>query len=197
MEAMELLHGRVSAVADELGEPAPAGRDLDAILRAGVAAPDHGGLRPWRFVLVRGTARERLGDLFADAARARDPRLDDAAVEKQRSKPLRAPLLIAVAARVDPENPKIPAIEQVLSAGAAAQQMQLAATAQGYGSVWLTGANAHDARVAEALGLDFDDRIVAFLYMGTRLAAAAAPPARPDPAEFVTEWREPLSLETL
>lgn len=196
MDALELLHTRASAVADALDEPAPAGADLDAILRAGVAAPDHGSLRPWRFVLVRGAARERLGAVFAEAARARDPALDEASLAQQRAKPLRAPLIIAVAARVDPDNPKIPAIEQILSAGAAAQQMQLAANALGYGSVWLTGPNARDAHVAEALGLDLDDQVVAFLYMGTP-RQAARPPRRPEPAGFVTEWHEPLTLETL
>lgn len=196
MDALELLHGRASAVADRLVEPAPAGADLDAILRAGVAAPDHGSLRPWRFVLVRGAARERLGEVFAEAARARDPALDEATVARQRAKPLRAPLIIAVAARVDPDNPKIPAIEQILSAGAAAQQMQLAANALGYGSVWLTGPSARDAHVAEALGLDLDDQLVAFLYMGTP-RQAVRPPRRPEVAGFVTEWREPLTLETL
>lgn len=196
MDALELLHNRASAVADALDEPAPAGADLDAILRAGLAAPDHGSLRPWRFVLIRGTARERLGEVFAEAARARDPALDEATLARQRAKPLRAPLIVAVAARIDPDNPKIPAIEQILSAGAAAQQMQLAANALGYGSVWLTGASARDAHVAEALGLELDDRIVAFLYMGTP-PDAVHPRRRPEPAGFVTEWRQPLTLETL
>lgn len=196
MDALELLHKRASAAAERLDEPAPAGADLEAILRAGVAAPDHGALRPWRFVLVRGAARERLGEVFGEAARARDPACDEAEVARQRAKPLRAPLIVAVAARVDVDHPKIPAIEQILSAGAAAQQMQLAANALGYGSVWLTGPSASDAHVAEALGLDLDDRIVAFLYMGTP-RTTIDPPPRPDPAGFVTEWRAPLTLETL
>lgn len=196
MDALALLHDRTSAAADTLDEPAPAGADLEAILRAGVAAPDHGALRPWRFVLVRGAARARLGEVFAEATRARAPEADAAEVERQRAKPLRAPLVIAVAARVDVDHPKIPAIEQILSAGAAAQQMQLAANALGYGSVWLTGPNAHDAHVAEALGLDVDDRVVAFLYMGTPRTPLRAR-QRPDPAGFVTEWHKPLALETL
>lgn len=196
MDALALLHDRASAAADTLDEPAPAGAELEAILRAGVAAPDHGALRPWRFVLVRGAARARLGEVFAEATRTRDPEADAAEVERQRAKPLRAPLVIAVAAHVDVDHPKIPAIEQILSAGAAAQQMQLAANALGYGSVWLTGPNAHDAHVAEALGLDLDDRVVAFLYMGTPRTPLRAR-QRPDPAGFVTEWHEPLALETL
>lgn len=196
MTPLQLLHSRASVPADQLDEPAPSGEDLSAILRAGVAAPDHGGLRPWQFLLIRGAARSALGDVFAAALQARDPAAPDTAVEKQRGKPLRAPLIIAVVARVEPDNPKIPEIEQVLSAGAAAQQMQLAAHALGYGSIWLTGENARDAVVTEALGLGFDDRIVAFLYLGTPREAGHGV-ERPDPAAFTVEWTEPLRMETL
>ena len=196
MELVELLQQRRSIPADCLRDPAPAGDDLDAILRAGVAAPDHDGLRPWRFLLVRGDARRRLGDVFAEAARRRAPDLTPEAFERQRAKPSRAPLIIVVAARIDPDNARVPEIEQVLSAGAALQQMQLAASALGYGAIWLTGPNAHDGGVTEALGLGLDDRVVGFLYLGT----AAAPPAaavRPDPAEHASEWTEPCSYDTV
>lgn len=196
MDALELLQNRRSVPADQLDEPAPTGGDLDAILRAGVAAADHDGLRPWRFLVIRGSARAALGEVFARALAARAPDSDDAALAKQRAKPLRAPLILAVAARVDPANARVPVIEQILSAGAALNQMQLAANALGYGAIWLTGANAHDGLVAEALGLDFDDRVVGFLYLGT---ARTAPPsrARPDPAGFVTEWHGAREYESL
>lgn len=196
MDAISVLTGRHSIAADRLDEPAPSGSDLETILRSAVAAPDHGGLRPWRFVLIRGQARHRLGEVFAEATRAREPATDEKTLAAQAAKPLRAPLIIAVAARTDPDNPKIPALEQALSAGVAAQQMQLAANALGYGSIWLTGPNTYDSMVAEALGLDIDDRLVAFLYLGT--ARNGAPPAqRPDPWEFAREWSEPQGYETL
>ena len=195
MDALELLHERRSTPADALTVPAPSGADLDAILRAGVAAPDHDGLQPWRFILIRGAARERLGEVFADATRQRVPQVDEATLARQRGKPLRAPLVIAVAACVEPDNDRVPPIEQILSAGAALHQMQLAANALGYGSIWLTGPNAHDGMVAEALGLDFDDRLVGFLYLGTASDTRRAP-ARPEPRACVTEWEGPTTFET-
>ena len=195
MDALELLHGRQSTPPAALGGPAPSGADLDAILRAGVTAPDHDGLRPWRFILIRGAARQRLGDVFADATRQRTPDADEAALERQREKPLRAPLLIAVAACVDPDNTRVPPIEQILSAGAALHQMQLAASALGYGAIWLTGPNAHDGLVAEALGLDFDDRLVGFLYLGTARDSPGTP-VRPDACAHVVEWEGPSAFET-
>lgn len=196
MDALQLLHNRRSVPADQLHEPAPEAGDLDAILRAGVAAADHDGLRPWRFLVIRGSARALLGDVFARALLARAPHSDAAAVERQRGKPLRAPLVLAVAARIDPDNARVPAIEQILSAGAALNQMQLAANALGYGAIWLTGPNAHDGQVAEALGLDFDDRLVGFLYLGT---PRTEPPdrERPEPQDFVTEWNGEREYESL
>lgn len=194
MSILELLHARASVPAVLLEEPAPEGADLQAILRAAVTAPDHGGLTPWRFLLIRGEARRRLGDVFAAALRKRNPDVSEAEVERQRAKPLRAPLIVVVVAAVQPDNPKVPATEQILSAGCAAQHMQLAANALGYGSIWLTGANAFDWNVNEALGLNFDDQIVSFLYLGTPRERPPAP-ARPDPARFVSEWTEPLALE--
>lgn len=196
MDAISLLTGRHSTAPDRLDEPAPSGADLETILQSAVTAPDHGGLQPWRLILIRGEARRRLGEVFAEATQARDPGADDDALAKQASKPLRAPLIIAVAAHIDADNPKIPIIEQLLSAGAAAQQIQLAAIALGYGAIWLTGPNAHDGAVAEALGLDLDDRIVAFVNIGTP-RQSDAPPQRPGPWDFTTEWVEPLTHETL
>lgn len=196
MDALDLLQGRVSVGPDFLGEPAPTDAQIETLIRAALTAPDHGGLRPWSFILVRGGARARLGEVFADAARQRDPGIDDAALDRLRGKPQRAPLIIAVAARIDPEHPKIPTIEQILSAGAAAQQLQLAANALGFGAIWLTGESAHDATVREALGLDFDDRLVGFIHIGTP-ARVPGHPGRPDSARFLHEWHEPLQLETL
>ncbi len=196
MDAISLLNGRYSTPAGQLAEPAPTDAELTTMLRSAVAAPDHGGLRPWQFRIIRGEARERLGAVFAEAAHARDPALGEQALAAQAGKPLRAPLLIAVAARCEPDHPKIPESEQLLSAGAAAQQIQLTARALGYGAIWLTGPNAHDARVTEALGLGLGDRVIAFIYIGTERAPGAAP-QRPDPWDFAAEWTEPQSHETL
>lgn len=196
MDVIEFLRTRASVPADRLVEPAPGDAQIETLVGAAVTAPDHGGLQPWRFIVIRGDARSRLGEVFAEAARQRAPQTDAGTLEKLRQKPLRAPLIIAVAAAVDADHPKVPVIEQLQSASAAAQQLQLAAAALGFGSIWLTGAPAHDPAVAEALGLDFDDRLVGFIYLGTAAGPVTAPP-RPDPAGFIREWSEPLQLDTL
>ncbi len=192
MEVMEALLSRVSVPPRLLGEPAPEGADLDAILTAGLCAPDHGALQPWRFVLVRGEARERLGSVFVEALRTRDPEADEEAIAKEQGRPLRAPLVIAVCAKVSDEKPNVPAIEQVVAAGAAAMNMMTAAQAKGYGSIMLTGTNAYDPHVKQALGLDEVDEIVCFLYLGTPVKTLNRK-RRPAPDEFVSEWTGPPS----
>jgi nitroreductase len=187
MEALEAVMTRASVAPAFLTEPAPEGRALERILAAGASAPDHGRLRPWRFILIRGDGRLRLGEVFAEALRRRQPDATEAALEQERARPLRAPLLIAVAARVDPQHPKIPEVEQILSTGAAVQNLLIAAHAQGFGGKWLTGANAYDDHVKAALGLAGDDRLVGFVHLGS---IEGKPPAVPhaDPIDLTVEW---------
>jgi nitroreductase len=128
--------------------------------------------------------------VFAQALLKRQPDAPAAALEQERARPLRAPLLIAVAAKVDRHHPKIPEIEQILSTAAAAQNILIAAHAQGFGAKWLTGANAYDEHVKQALGLDPDDRLVSFVYLGSR---AGEPPQVPhaDASAHTVEWHTP------
>lgn len=191
MDAIDALTSRFSA--PRLAEPAPAEADIETMLAAAARAPDHGRLRPWKFILVRGAARERLGDVLADALRRRDPSTRDSALSRERAKPLRAPLIVVVAAAVKPDHPKIPEIEQVLSAGCAAQNILLAAHALGYGAIWKTGAPSYDDGVKAALGLAPKDHIVGFLYVGTVDEEAPAAVDRPHHGEFVSDWAEPVA----
>ena len=173
-----------------LTEPAPEGAVLARLLEAGAAAPDHGRLRPWRFFLVRGAARERLGAVFAEALARSVPEATAPMLERERAKPMHAPLILVVAAHVV-AHPKVPAIEQILAAGAAAQNILLAAHAAGFGAMWRTGEPAYDEGVKAAFGLAPEDAIIGFLYLGTRRDAAAE---RPRKAAEALEWNGPGSL---
>jgi len=179
MQAIDALLTRRSARA--LTEPAPDAGALELIFAAAARAPDHGRLRPWRFILVRGPARERFGALLAEQLRRTHPQIGEESLQRERLKAFRAPLIIVVAAHCDPAV-KIPVIEQTLSAAAAAHAMMLAAFALGFNAMWKTGAAAYDATVKEALGLAPADAIVGFLYFGTESGERA--PAAP------SEWRE-------
>jgi nitroreductase len=184
MDALECLLHRNSA--PQLTEPAPRGEDLQRILKAGLRAPDHARLKPWRFVLIDGQGRAQLGELFAQVALADNPTLDATALEKLRLKPQRAPLIIVVVACVQ-EHPKVPEIEQLLSAGCAAHGVLLAAHALGFAGIWRTGAMTFHPGVQRALGLGANEKIVGFLYMGTR-AGIAKPLPDYDTCDFVEYW---------
>jgi nitroreductase len=190
MEALEAVLTRQSVPPAFLKEPGPDDAALARILAAGACAPDHGRLRPWRFIVIRGPARARLGEVFVEALKGRQPEASEAAIEQERLRPMRAPLLIAVAARVAPQHPKIPEIEQILSTAAAAQNILLAAHAQGFGAKWLTGGNAYDDHVKRALGLAPDDRLLGIIHVGT---VDGTPPAVPhaDARAHTIEWQGP------
>ncbi len=184
MTAIDTLLTRASV--SDLADPAPDGRDLDLILQAGLRAPDHGKLRPWRFVLIRGDARRAWAETVVAALKAREPDAPQPAIEKQRNRALNAPLIIALGAKLRPGH-KIPEIEQLLSVGAAAMNMLNAVHALGFGGVWLTGANSFDPAVVEALGLEATDKLAGFLFVGTPRSAPLAT-RRPPVEDHVTEW---------
>jgi nitroreductase len=189
MDAIEAILTRRTVPPVKMGPPGPDEASLRRILEAGAAAPDHGLLRPWRFLVVRGEGRARLGELFADFVRRTAQGASPQEIEKQRTAPLRAPVIVVVAARVEPEHPKIPAVEQIGSAAAAAQNMLLAAHALGFAAKWATGKQAYDDTVRAGLGLRGSDLIVGFLYLGS-YAADHPPSQRAGLEGVVQDWPE-------
>jgi nitroreductase len=170
-----------------LGEPGPSDADLRTIFEAAMRAPDHGKLRPWRFFTIRGDARQRLSDLFVEGLKRRDPQASEAQVEKEREKPLRAPVTIAVAAKIVTGH-KVPPIEQTLSAGAAAMNILNAIHALGFAAKWVTGDNCYDDEFKRHFDLNKVDRLIGFIHVGTSPDGATVP-NRPDPDAFVTDWK--------
>jgi nitroreductase len=184
MEALDALLNRVSL--GRLLEPAPDAAQRELLFRAALRAPDHGYLRPWRFLTIEGEARAKLGELFVSALLAKDPQASEAAITKARAMPLRAPLMVVVIATLQAGH-KVPEVEQLLSAGCAAHGILLAAHAQGLGAMWRTGEMAYDRNVAAGLGLGEQERIVGFLYLGSVEGERRAAPELA-PADFVKAW---------
>jgi len=188
VDALDAIFSRRSV--GRLLDPAPSPSELQTILEAGAAAPDHGCLKPFRFVVLQGEAKDGFGRVLSTAYVARcdaiNAAVDPAALEKERTKLGRAPVVVVVCA-VRQEVRKVPWEEQEDAAAAAAQNILLAATALGYGSMWRTGEPAYDPIVKDALGLGPDDAIVGFLYLGTspREAERRVPPLD----GLVVEWR--------
>ncbi|PWB33481.1 nitroreductase [Pseudomonas sp. SDI] len=183
MEALDALLNRVSV--PRLVEPAPNAAQREALFQAALRAPDHGQLRPWRFLTIEGAAREKLGELLVAAAQAKGD-ASQAALDKARAMPLRAPLLIVVIARLQ-EHFKVPKAEQLIAAGCAAHGILIAAHAQGIGAVWRTGELSYTRQVAEGLGLAAGEEVIGFLYVGTPVNEPRQAPVLAT-EEFVKAW---------
>jgi nitroreductase len=187
MDAIQLLITRTSN--GKLTEPAPDSETLRLAYEAAARAPDHQALRPTRVFAVRGVARERLGELMADSEKRRRPAAASDELERMRAKALRAPLILVVAAVVEP-HPKVPPVEQLLAAGMAAHAVLYVLQARGFAAILRTGDIAYDAEVKRAFGLREQDAIVGLIYAGTaRLPAPNS--VRPVPSDFVQEWGAP------
>src|SRR6516164_7656721 len=172
LNALELLTTRRSFKAVELSGPGPSAAEIDTLLTVAARVPDHGKLAPWRFIVFEGAARRAAGDAIAAAFQAKYPDAKPEHVEAERNRLMRAPLVVAVVSRAGP-HVKIPEWEQILSSGAAAMNLALAAHALGFGTSWITEWYAYDRRVLDALGLAAHERIAGFIHIGR-------PPGRPE-----------------
>jgi nitroreductase len=184
---IDLLRTRRSLKPVELTGPGPSPADLDTLLTIASRVPDHGKLTPWRFIVFEGDARLKAGEAIAAAFRAKYPDAKPDQVDFERQRLARAPLVIAVVSRAAP-HVKIPEWEQVLSSGAAAMNLVVAAHALGYGAAWITEWYAYDRSVLDALGLAPHEKITGFVHIGR---PAQVPDDRPRPAlaDIVTRFR--------
>jgi nitroreductase len=188
VSALKLLNDRRSVPSRQLGEPGPDPAQLRGLLEAASRVPDHGKLVPWRFLLIHGDARRRLGDLLAQTTLANNPDAAPAVIEKDRARFSFAPLIVTVIAQIDETQSKVPAQEQLLTAGCVAYNLLLGAQQLGYGAQWLTGWAAYDATILGALGVHAGERVVGFVHIGS--ASEPAPERlRPDVSALVSEWQ--------
>src|SRR5258707_8292083 len=138
MELFAAVQTRSSAA--RLGEPGPSPEDLDRLLQAAARAPDHGRLKPWRFIVLEGAAREAFTAAAAEAKRARLPAMTEEQLAVEREKFNRSPTIVVVGCAVDRDQSKIPEIEQVVAGGAAPAKIFFPAPHLGLWVVWENGA---------------------------------------------------------
>jgi nitroreductase len=166
-ETLALLARRRSAPALLLGEPGPSPGEVDQLLALAMRAPDHRKLEPWRFLVIEGEARFRLGDLYAALRAAADPGVSDSVLAEARALPTRAPVMVAVVSSPVQDPKATPQWEQELSAGAVCQTLLIAAAASGWDASWITDWPAYSRDVANGLGLAAHERIAGFIFLGT------------------------------
>jgi nitroreductase len=150
----------------QLMEPGPSPEQLDTILTAAIRVPDHKGLAPWRFVVFEGEGRERFGAVLAEVLSNEDKEASPVRLDTERQRLMGAPVTVAVISRAK-DVPGAPEWEQVLSAGAACQNLVIAASALGFGCNWVTRWFAYSPGVCAHLGLAPEERIAGFIHIGT------------------------------
>jgi nitroreductase len=186
---IDLLLERNSAPIHELKEPAPSDAEIATLIRIASRVPDHGRMEPWRFILYRGEARERVGRMLAELAEKREGPLTEVRREKELTRFSRAPLVVGVVS-APRQNPKIPDWEMQLSGGAAAMNLVIAANAMGYGTNWITNWYAYDEEGRRLLGLAPHERVIGFVHIGTFNGAVSERP-RPDVSKLYADYSGP------
>jgi nitroreductase len=183
--ALEFLKTRTSPAVRDLVAPAPTQAQLEDMLTIAARVPDHGKMVPWRFIVLPKETRSSLVDQLVANFRAGNPSASDGEADKQRARFGDSPLIVTVVSRIAP-NPKVPDVEQLLSAGAACMNLLNAAHALGFGANWLTGWAAFDKSSKELFGLAENEQIIGFIHIGTVKGEIFQRP-RPDLSQIVSK----------
>lgn len=187
MTLLDTIRTRRSVSAKDMREPGPNSDQLQTLLQAAHRVPDHGKLGPWRFVVFQGDARADFSRKLAEIYKEENPEATDKLLQFQAELLTRAPLVIAVISTAG-EHVKIPEWEQIMSAGAACQNILLAAHAMGFGAQWLTEWYGYSAKVKTLLGMEDHHRVAGFIYIGS-YTEKPEERARPSLEERVQYWR--------
>jgi nitroreductase len=182
-----LINSRHNVSPRRLLEPGPSGEQLNELLSLAAAAPDHGRLTPWRFIIVPADQRHRLAEVFALALIDRDPGATLEQIESARAKAHRAPLLMLAVACLGAREPNTPTLERMVSMGAAIQNLLLGAHAMGFGAGLTSGRAMASQRLIDLCGLATGEVPVCCVNLGTVSKRSAAARVRPLPSAFVTE----------
>jgi nitroreductase len=184
-DPLERLLARQSVGIKHLAEPGPDDVQLKRMADAALRAPDHAGLVPYRFAVVRGAARVRLAQLFVQAARAAGKDEAGAALDAERAQ--RAPVTVAVIARHDPGHPQVPVHEQWAALGGALAYFLLAAHLMGYGGKMLSGGKVRDAAIQAAFCRP-GEQLVGWVALGTPVGSPARRLDKPRAADVIGDW---------
>jgi nitroreductase len=186
--SLHFLLSRSSVAPKTLVAPGPTAAEIELVVACAMRAPDHAGLRPWRFITVEGDGRQKLAQAFVEIRRRNIPGVRRIELAMTWKKSMLAPTLIAVIARLDPDHPKVPLHEQYISVGAAIHGLLLGVHVLGYGAILLSGNKAKDPLVHSLFRLGARERVVGFVSIGTP-SKRIAPKIRPAPLDCLQIWR--------
>lgn len=181
-----LISSRSNVSPKRLLDPGPTPEQLRELLMLAAAAPDHGMLTPWRFIIIPTSKRQLLAEVFGLALLDRDAGATPEQIEQAREKAYRAPLLMVAVACLGPREPDIPALERMISMGAAIQNLLLGAHALGFGAGLTSGQAMSSTRLRDLLSLADGESAVCCVNIGTVSKRRGPQRLRPDPCDFTT-----------
>jgi nitroreductase len=184
---LDAIRNRKHMGALMLQQPGPNPAELDAILEAAAAAPDHGKLVPFRFVVVPEGARAAYVAASIMAFRAAVPDADEEGLKKVRGKAEQPPAVVGLVARVDAAHPKIVASDQWLTVGCALQNLWLAAESLGFSCGVSSGRLMETKPMRDAFKLAPNESLVSVISIGTP-KERQSPRAKPALADIVTSF---------
>jgi len=183
--ALTLIHTRQHVSPKRLGDPGPDPKQVEKILTAAGAAPDHGQLTPWRLVVIPPERRHLLAEAFAEALVERDGDATEIQKQEARQKAYRGPFLVMVIARLDPALGPAHPRERLISAGCAVQNMLLAAHAMGFGAGLASGRALYSQRMRLLFGLTDEEQPLCFMTVGT-VTRGKSPRAKPTAGDYTS-----------
>ena len=184
---LDTILTRHSVSPKRVQSPGPTRAQIDKLMEAAGAAPDHGKLRPWRFIDFPQATRAALADVFEAALRERLPNADSEALSRAREKASRAPVLLGLVLRLNYHSDIPHMDDQIASGGAALQNLLLAVHAMGFGARALSGQAVRTQVFRRALGLSDEETFLCFITIGTP-STAPKRRDRPGPGDLLSTW---------
>ena len=185
-DAADRIRERRSVRAADILEPGPSDTELNEILEIASRVPDHGKLGPWRFLIFDGDSRQKFGELLRNQFAETNPDSNEAILEREYSRFMRAPNVVTVISSVDPTS-RIPEWEQILSSGAVCQNLLVGASLMGFAAQWLTEWYTYDEIITKSLGLSENEKVAGFIYIGSA-EAKPSERGRPDLRSRIAKW---------
>ncbi len=183
-ETLTTLNTRRSTLAKQLSAPGPDDEQIKLLIRLASRVPDHGKLNPWRFLVIKGKKRQKLGEIISKIKAKEFPDLHQEILSFEKNRFLRAPVIIGIISAMQ-EHPKIPKWEQILSAGAVCQNLLIGCNALGLAAQWLTEWYAYNEEFLEQIGIKPNEKIAGFIYIGTA-SSSTTERTRPDYQSLIT-----------
>ncbi len=186
-ETNELIRSRRSIYPKNYtGEPIPRSTIQDLLENANWA-PTHRMTEPWRFKVVSGKARTRLGELLGNYYAANTPKekYTDAKYLKTKNKPAQSEYVIAICMQRDPKK-SVPEFEEIAATACAVQNMLLTAWGYGLGAYWSTPSVINSPDLSTFLSLGKGERCLGFMYIGNHNLPTF--PGKRSPVEEKVVW---------